>query len=435
MTFETMYEELLSQKLSPFDAAELVDKNKSTVNYFVHKDKINSEPLSESELNKLNALVKVLQYIYNSNVASPVSDQDYDILQELLVNYGYPRLTGSPESSSLQKGFHLYPNLRGTLNKIYYLYDEDRLNKSQKSIWEWIKTIENKVYRKTGKKIYIDGAEVLLTPKFDGTSAIMEIDNGKVRWLTRGDTELNEASDISHIMLPFNERFKKYDNCGIKFEIMCSEENLARLNEVSEIKYKNSRQVVASTLNQVEMDYKVKYLTPIPLRIMHKGDSQERIFLEEINYPVKETLLADVDEIGDFADENKYVIIDGERFRTDGVVITILDSKENIKCGIDPKVIGRENNINDFEVAYKFTTEYAYSRVRDVEFYISEFGFITPVVVFNPVVLKGNTVQKASLSNKERFDELNLHYGDTVRVSYDIIPYISIDKYCREQNK
>ena len=141
MTFETMYEDLLSQKLSPFDAAELVDKNKSTVNYFVHKDKINSEPLSESELNKLNALVKVLQYIYNSNVASPVSDQDYEILQELLVNYGYPRLTGSPESSSLQKGFHLYPKLRGTLNKIYYLYDEDRLNKSQKSIWEWIKTI------------------------------------------------------------------------------------------------------------------------------------------------------------------------------------------------------------------------------------------------------------------------------------------------------
>jgi len=99
------------------------------------------------------------------------------------------------------------------------------------------------------------------------------------------------------------------------------------------------------------------------------------------------------------------------------------------------KVLGRDNDINNFEVAYKFTSEFAYSKVKDVEFYVSEFGFITPVVVFSPVYLKGNTVQKASISNKARFDELNLHYGDTIKVLYDIVPYITLDDYCMEMNK
>ena len=436
MTFETIYEKLLNQKISPKEASELIKENTKSLNYFINKDKINSEVLTEAELNQLNALVNSLQIIYNSSQESPVSDYNYDILEELLVNYGVPRLTGSAEVNNLGKGFHLYPNLRGTLNKIYYLYPSDeKVNKSQKTLQEWVKTIENKIYKKTGKKVDLLSAEVILSPKFDGASAILENDNGKVRWLTRGDTEINQASDVSHIMNPFNDQFKNYKDAGIKFEVMCSEESLKEINKISEVKYKNSRQAVVSTLNQVEMDFKVNYLTPIPLRIMRKGDPRESIFFDEINYPVKEVLLSDYEAIQEFAEQNKFVKINGQRFRTDGVVITIIDSKENRKCHMTPEIIGRENNINDFEVAYKFTSEYAYSRVKDIEFYVSEFGFITPVVVFHPVILKGNTVQKASISNKERFDELDLHYGDVIKIIYDIIPYITLDNYCKEKNK
>ena len=436
MDFETIYEKLLNQKIDPKEAANLIKANTKSLNYFINIDKITSEPLNESELNQLNGLVKSLQIIYNSSVESPVSDQNYDILQELLINYGIPRLTGSIETNNLSKGFHSYPNLRGTLNKIYYLYPSDeKVNKSQKTLQEWVKTIENKIYKKTGKKVDLLSAEVILSPKFDGASAILENDNGKIRWLTRGDTEVNQASDISHNMIPFNDQFKRYTNAGIKFEVMCSEENLKEINKLSEVKYKNSRQVVVSTLNQVEMDYKINYLTPIPLRIMHKNDPRESIFFEELNYPVKEVLLSDYESINEFAEENKYVKINGQNFRTDGVVITIIDSKENRKCYMTPEIIGRENNINDFEVAYKFTSEYAYSKVKDIEFYVSDFGFITPVVVFHPVILKGNTVQRASISNKERFDELGLCYGDVIKIIYDIIPYITLDNYCKEKNK
>jgi hypothetical protein len=37
--------------------------------------------------------------------------------------------------------------------------------------------------------------------------------------------------------------------------------------------------------------------------------------------------------------------------------------------------------------------------------------------------------------DKERFDELDLHYGDVIKIIYDIIPYITLDNYCKEKNK
>jgi DNA ligase (NAD+) len=141
--------------------------------------------------------------------------------------------------------------------------------------------------------------------------------------------------------------------------------------------------------------------------------------------------LADRDAIRDFAELNRYVHINGDMshtFRTDGAVITFNNP-------ILRNTLGRDNNMNNFEVAYKFTEETAYSTVENVEFYISEFGYITPVLVVKPVKLKGNTIDHISLSNRERFDELGLRYGDTIKVLYDIIPYATLDDFCTAQNK
>ena len=431
MTVESIYELLSEGKISVQDASKELESNKKLINYFLHRELIEDKPeetLTEAELLQLDAIVKTLQIIYSSEVPSFVSDEDYDILQETLVNYGIPRLTGTIEVNELEKSFHKYKNLRGTLSKVYFLDNsEKRVNKSRKYLSEWISSMENKYKKVTGKKIDLSQELVTLTPKFDGASAVLEVGDS-MKWLTRGDTAVNIASDISHLMIPFNETYKEFKNCGIKFEVMCSNENLEKINELSEIKYKNTRQVVVSALNQVEMDFKIKYLTPIPLRIIKGKDEIESVWHEKLNYPEKVCKLSDIKTIRVFANSNRVVEINGEHYRTDGVVITFINPELK-------KVLGRDNDINNFEVAYKFTSEFAYSKVKDVEFYVSEFGFITPVVVFSPVYLKGNTVQKASISNKARFDELNLHYGDTIKVLYDIVPYITLDDYCMEMNK
>lgn len=421
-SFEKTLEDLTFDNITlqqAFDELKMKDKWK-TINYFIHKKDINKEPLKDGELTQLNALVGILQILYNSSVGSPVSDNDYDTLQEMLIDMGIPRLTGSVEINSAKKVDHQYTNLRGTLDKVYYLYPtEKRTNKSRKYLDEWKKSAEAAYEKATGQKINLDDQKVILQGKYDGGSCVAEIGD-KITWLTRGDTRNNKASDVSHIMNIFNNLYSDYKDHGIKFEVMMTEENKDRINELYRNReYKNSRQIVTATLNSNEPDFKAEYLYPVPLRIMKKGSTIEEIHPDHIaNFPTQICKLGDRDTIREFANKNKWVLRNGMRFRTDGVVITFVDPKIR-------EALGRDGDINLFEVAYKFTEESAITKIVDIKFETSMFGFITPVAVFNTVILKGNSVDHASMSNKERFDELDLHYGDNVRVLYDIIPYIT----------
>lgn len=429
MTFEKLLSDLSFDIISPKQAYnEMVSKDKiKRINYYVHMGNTSKESLKDSQLQELNAIVSILQILYNSSIDSPVSDSTYDTLQEMLVDMGIPRLSGSIEINDSKKVSHKFKNLRGTLDKIYYLRsDEKRTNKSRKYLDEWIKSSEDKYEKKTGKRINLNDTKIILQPKFDGVSCVLEL-NDRALWITRGDTVNNKASDVSHIMNIFNNLYSSEEiPCAIKFEVMMTEENKDRINELYRHKqYKNSRQIVTATLNSIEADFKADYLYPIPLRIIKYGDDVESIHPTLIEkFPTKICTFADRDIIKQFANENKWVYINGMRFRTDGIVLTILDHDIQM-------VLGRDNNINKFEVAYKFTEESAYTRVKDIEFYISDFGFITPVLVVNDVILKGNTINRISLSNKERFDELNFSYGDDVKILYDIIPYATIDEKCK----
>lgn len=424
MTIQKIWNDLSNNIISTKEAYEEIKNKIKTINYYAHINDIRKEPISDGQLQELDAIVNILQTLYNSDIGSPVDDSVYDSLQEILIDMGIPRLTGSIITHESKKIDHKFRNLRGTLDKIYYLSkDEPRTNKSRRYLDEWMSSAEAIYFKSTGKKINLNDCKVLLQPKFDGVSAILEWDGKQATWLNRGDTSNNKASDISHIMSIFNDLFCNSDPVGMKFEVMVTEENKDRINSLYRNKsYKNSRQVVISTLNSLEADFKSDYLYPVPLRIAYPNDSIEQIhpmLLEK--FPTDICLLSDRDKIRDYAFSVRYVNINGMRFRTDGIVITILDPKIQ-------SVLGRENDINRFEVAYKFTEETAFTKVKDVEFYVSEFGYITPVLVVNDVIMKGNTVNHISLHNKERFDEMALCYGDTVKVLYDIIPYATIDE-------
>lgn len=426
MTFGKILTDLSSGELSVDKAAELMgskDKLK-TINYYAHIQDIRLEPLTDTALQELNQIVDILQILYTAG-KSPVSDSTYDSLEEILVDMGIPRLTGSIEINDAKKVSHGYETLYGTLDKVYYLSeDEPRTNKSRKSLDEWIQSTERLYEQNTGKHINLNDVDIIVTPKMDGISAGLEWDLNNPLWITRGSTSSNKASDISEFMKIFNDLYCGDTACGQKFEIMMSEEGFQKINELVPKGYSDSRQVVISTLNTGEPDFKVDYLYPVPLRIIYPGQDIEMIhpvMLEK--FPTLACKFGDRDKIRKFANEHRYVEVNGVHFRTDGAVLTIAD--QNI-C----RAIGRDKAINKFEVAYKFTEETGYTKVKNVEFYVSEFGYITPVLVVNDIILKGKTINHISLSNKERFDELGLSYGDEVKVLYDIIPYATLDNQC-----
>lgn len=429
MTFEKILNDVSMNLMTNQQAKDEISKpaKLKRINYFANMPNIRKEPMTDTQLQELNAIVGILQILYDSSIGSPIPNTVYDTLQEELIDMGIPRTTSSVEINDNEKVSHHHTNLRGTLDKCYYLTpDEPRTNKSRKSLDEWIDRQSRRYEKLTGRTIDFNKLTILVQPKFDGVSAVEEVEKKHI-WITRGDTRSNLASDVSKIMNIFDDRSAhEPEGTGIKYEVMMPEGNFEKINEFyRENPYSDSRQVVISIFGSNEPDFKCEYLYPVPLRIMYPGDDVERIHPDLVgNFPTITCTFGDRELIRDFANKHHYVTYNGIRFRTDGAVMTILDPDVQ-------RVLGREDNINLFEVAYKFTEESAYTKVKDVEFYLSEFGYVTPVLVVNDVIMKGKTINHISLSNRERFDELDLSYGDEVKILYDIIPYATIDGKCR----
>jgi NAD-dependent DNA ligase len=367
--------------------------------------------------------------MYNNSGFTIITDPEYDVLQEYLISGGGNRLVGSVETYGTRKE-HMCPALRGSLSKVYALDETDELiGKSQSTLQEWIKSTEALYKSKTGKTIDLEACEVIVTCKFDGLSCVGYFDNeGTATFLSRGDTDTNLGVDISHIMNLLPKKLTNpegFTNCAIQYEIMMRNSDLALLNEEYGLTYKQSRSMVSSILSSEDGDNRYKYLVPVPLRIVFNGEDSPTIPGRHVReYPTLKCLLMDTDKIRLFAYENALY----NDLRMDGCVISLTDKDI---C----RVLGREGDINKYEVAFKFTAEKGYSTVVNIIYSISAFGIITPIVQINPISLKGNTITNICIANKLRYDEMNLHYGDMVRVIYDIIPYVDLDPTCKDYNK
>ena len=394
----------------------------------VHSDNHN---LSEEEIDKLKEIISMAQSIYNySGNETGISDEIYDILYEKL-DQNLPNTLITTSVIGDKIGYHKFPSLRGTLDKIYYLTEEDgesAVNKSRRGLPEWISTCERKIKQKTGKSINLWNTDVYVFPKWDGVSCIFEFKDGKLeRALTRGFTETNEAQIVTHLFKDWAEKelnpdsnfYGKCDEYAIKTEVMMSEDDLEIYNELYKTNYKNSRSIVSSIMNSDEKDNRTKYLKLMSLResVLENGEeSLQSLTAGAFNQPFLRCKLSDTEKIKQFAFANKYV--DG--LRCDGAVIYIIDSDIQ-------KILGRENNKQKFEVAFKFTEEIGYSKVKNIKFTMGLFGSVNPVLEIKPIKLKGNTIQNISLGSIARFNELNLAKGDKVKVLYDIIPYCVMD--------
>ena len=386
----------------------------------------NKEYFSPDEIQTVSALVKLLQSIYNySGEDTGVSDSEFDMLYELLRSYNEDIITTPVLGDNV--AFHKYKSLRGTLEKIYALSeDEDLANGSRQTLQEWVARCERILYEKSGFTGNLWDTEIYVFPKWDGVSVEFEFEDTYVmsRALTRGNTETNEGEDVTFIF----KRFEKQIGCpsmkgpyGKKTEVMMTEKDFDRINKASTKKYKNTRSIVSSIITSDEIDDKVNYLDVVGLRTSTFDENGEETLQklddDVFNRPYLKCRLRDIDAIRNFAHEHTYV----NGLRCDGAVIYIIDEKIQ-------KLLGRENHKNKFEVAYKFNEEVAYTKIKNIEFNTGLFGHIAPRANFEPVKMKGNTISYVSLGSIARMKELGLAKGDTVKILYEIIPYLVFDE-------
>lgn len=331
---------------------------------------------------------------------------------------------------------HNYPELVGTLDKCKFV-----LNSQAKEVGAFnednVKVLERDFFQpllSSGIINYNNPIGMVGTIKYDGVSVEADVTNTIISARTRGDTDNNEASDITPILQGY--RFPNAPDLdkpiGMKFEAIIMYHDLERLNKVKGTNYINGRLAIIGLIGSSDA-YKYRdYITLIPLQADFGEDNQpdrltEIAFLNKY-YTTKECLKYVVfnDTYINLLYQIKKYVEEAEfarkllPFMYDGVVLEFLDP--NIR-----KLLGRKNNINQYAMAVKFNALKKQTIFRGYTYTVGQDGSITPMLHYDPVEFIGSIHTKSTGSSYDRFKKLDLRIGDVINLTYvnDVMPYVT----------
>ena len=295
--------------------------------------------------------------------------------------------------------------------------------------------------------------------KFDGLAVSLIYEKGIfVRGATRGDGFIGEditenLKTIKSIPLKLNSPFP--DFIEVRGEAIMSKKTLILLNKQNEREGKpffaNTRNAAAGSLRQLDskltaerkLDFfaydiaEVKFSESFLNGLAGVGASENRgpeeNSLEILQkHSEKHALLK---KLGFMVDDNEKIcknilevitfIKKFEKIRpnfpygTDGVVISVDDLKLQETLGI----VGKAPR---YMAAFKYPAERATTIIKNIKVNVGRTGVLTPLAIFEPTLVAGSVVSKATLHNMDQIERLDVRIGDTVVIEKagDVIPKV-----------
>ena len=98
----------------------------------------------------------------------------------------------------------------------------------------------------------------------------------------------------------------------------------------------------------------------------------------------------------------------------DGLVLKINDL--NLQ-----KRLGNTSNSPRWAVAYKFSAEKAFTKIKDIVIQVGRTGAITPVAKVDPVNVGGVVVSNATLHNEDEIQRKDIRIGDTISIQEQVM--------------
>ena len=276
--------------------------------------------------------------------------------------------------------------------------------------------------------------QFVVEPKIDGLSVSLEYTNGEfVRGSTRGDGFVGE--DVtSNLKTVLSIPMKLKDNIPfleVRGEVYMPRKIFLKLTQQQidndEQPFKNPRNAAAGSLRQKDPRIAAKRKLDIFVFNIQQiqgieitSHKQSLDFLKEQGFKVIPGYVrfdeygevkAQIDKIGEKRFDLPYDI--------DGVVIKVDDFSQRDTLGSTAKT-------PRWAVAYKFPPEEKETVLRDIELNVGRTGAITPVAVFDPIILAGTSVSRATLHNQDFINSKNISIGSKiiVRKAGDIIPEV-----------
>lgn len=361
-----------------------------------------------------------LYYVENRN---EISDYEFDkLMQELKALEGeYPQLiredsptqwVGGEAVSNFEKVTHTVQ--MGSIQDVFS-YDEVR---------DFVDTV-----RKT-----IDDPSFVVEPKIDGLSVSLEYRDGRLTvGSTRGDGFVGE--NVTHNLktvgsiplsidggLPLLEvRGEVYMPKDVFGDLVADQE------KNGEQPFKNPRNAAAGSLRQKDPKITAKRRLDIFVFNVQQIEGRELTshkqsldMLGELGFHTVPDyrLVHTADEIIECIErigEKRFSL----PFDIDGVVVKVDSLSQRETLGYTAKT-------PRWAAAYKFPPEEKQTTITDIELNVGRTGVVTPVAVFEPIILAGTEVSRATLHNRDFIAEKNVNIGDviTVRKAGDIIPEV-----------
>lgn len=279
------------------------------------------------------------------------------------------------------------------------------------------------------------GVGLVVEPKIDGLSVSLEYVNGVfTRGSTRGDGDVGEditenLKTIKSIPMKLREAVPFIEVRGEVYMPRAVFEKLVEKQELNGEKvFKNPRNAAAGSLRQKNskitaernLDIFIFNIQQIDgaYDATHHKDSLD--YLGSLGFKTVpfythcadiEAAKAEIARIGD----NRYTL----PFDIDGAVIKVDDFTVREEMGSTSK-------FPKWAIAYKYPPEEKQTKIIDIEINVGRTGVLTPIAVFEPVLVAGSVIARATLHNQDFISDKQIHIGDTViiRKAGDIIPEV-----------
>jgi len=356
---------------------------------------------------KSDEIVKLLneakEAYYNSDTPL-MADAEFDELEEKLramdPENKYFSSVGS-ESLSAEKIKHEIPML--SMGKA----------KTMSDIITWIKRLGQE-----------EGEKFIIEPKIDGLSATCRYRNGKLVYAaTRGDGEYGQ--DITHITEYVNDIPDRINFTMDDIEVR-GELYLPRNTEF-DTGGRPLRNNCVGLINRKENREDLKYVRFAVYQIRgidsYNSESGRIDLLDKNGFnAVKYALAANTDEIESFYSRYMESLRGEWEYETDGLIISVDDRK--LFDEIDSRWI--LDHHHHYAIALKPPSEFRETVLKDVVWQVSRQGNLIPVALFEPVIIGGAKLGRATLNNFENVKKLKIEKGDTLIVqrANDVIPFV-----------
>lgn len=284
-----------------------------------------------------------------------------------------------------------------------------------------------------GEKIDLSRTSFSVEPKIDGLSVALEYRDGAFfRGSTRGDGQTGEdvtANLMGISSIPKTIAFKGL--LEVRGEVYMPRESfeaLVRKQELSgETPSKNPRNAAAGSLRQKNPEITAErgldiFVFNVQQIEGHAFEThiESLDFLKNLGFSVLPfyvncktvaEAIAEVERIGEMRGNLPFDI--------DGAVIKVnrLDYRT---------ALGSTAKYPKWAVAYKYPPEEKDTVLRSIDVQVGRTGALTPIALFDPILLAGTTVSRATLHNEDFIAAKQIGVGDTVRVrkAGEIIPEV-----------